>query len=252
MAIVRVEKDRENPFIVINKSFVYDNKLSLKAKGLMSYFLSRPNHWEFYVEEIKKHTIDKDRAISSAINELIKFGYIEREQKRNSNGRFGGGYDYVVYEIPQMQKTPKRQNAESVKHRNDKMPNRQNDVLVNNDFKVNNDFNNNKEDNPLKVYINNIIPTPGIIDIETLNDWTEKVGADMVIYAINIATKANVRRLNYIEKILIDWERNAVKTVEQAEAYTASRNKKNKKNADENNSKQNLSNKPFDLGENLL
>ena len=58
MAIFRVIKDSNNPYIVINKRFIEDENLSLKAKGLMSYFLSKPDDWQFYTEEIKKHTTE--------------------------------------------------------------------------------------------------------------------------------------------------------------------------------------------------
>ncbi len=54
MAVFRVIKDKENPYVMLNKYFVYDGRLSLKAKGLMSYFLSRPDNWEFYSSEIEK------------------------------------------------------------------------------------------------------------------------------------------------------------------------------------------------------
>ncbi|MCD3217802.1 DnaD domain protein [Clostridium botulinum C] len=236
MAVFRVNKDKENPYMMINKSFIYDARLSLKSKGLMAYFLSRPDDWEFYQTEIKKHTTDKDRAISNAIQELINCGYIKRSSKRGEHGKFKGGYEYEVYETPtDIESSPKLQNAESAKRQNGEMPNRQksillnNESLLNNDFKLSNKFNNNKkEDNPLQVYMNNIFPTPGAIDIEIINSWTEKLGADIVVYAINIATKANARRLNYIEKILMDWERNRITTLEQAQAYTSNRSNKKK------------------------
>ncbi|AEB77662.1 DnaD domain protein [Clostridium botulinum] len=236
MAVIRVIKDKQNPYMMINKSFIYDARLSLKSKGLMSYFLSRPDNWEFYQTEIKKHTTDRDRAISSAIQELITCGYIKRNSKRGEHGKFKGGYDYEVYETPIDVDSPKLQNAEPAKCQNGEMPNRQNDVLLNNesllnnDFKVINEFNNKKKEieNPLIVYENNIFPTPGVIDIESINSWTDKLGADIVVYAINIAAKANARRLNYIEKILIDWERQGITTLEQAQAYTANRSNKKK------------------------
>ncbi|WP_231272592.1 DnaD domain protein [Clostridium botulinum] len=234
MAVIRVIKDKQNPYMMINKSFIYDARLSLKSKGLMSYFLSRPDDWEFYQTEIKKHTTDRDRAISSAIQELIQCGYIKRNSKRGEHGKFKGGYDYEVYETPIDVDSPKLQNAEPAKCQNGEMPNRQNDVLLNNEsllnnyFKVINEFN-NKKNNPIVAYQNNIFPTPGAIDIETINNWTEKLGADIVIYSINIAAKANARKLNYIEKILMDWERQGITTLEQAEAYTANRSKKKTK-----------------------
>ncbi|MBY7003772.1 hypothetical protein HYI06_06510 [Clostridium botulinum] len=48
MAVFRVIKDKQNPYIMVNKYFVYGNRLSLRSKGLISYFLSRPDDWNFY------------------------------------------------------------------------------------------------------------------------------------------------------------------------------------------------------------
>ncbi|WP_154231100.1 DnaD domain-containing protein, partial [Clostridium botulinum] len=123
------------------------------------------------------------------------------------------------------------ENRKRIKPNSENPPLLNNESLLNNDFKVINEFNNKKKEieNPLIVYQNNIFPTPGAIDIETINNWTEKLGADIVIYSINIAAKANARKLNYIEKILMDWERQGITTLEQAEAYTANRSKKKTK-----------------------
>jgi len=160
MAIFRVIKDSNNPYIVINKRFIEDENLSLKAKGLMSYFLSKPDDWQFYTEEIKKHTTDKDRAITAAINELLEQGYIKRTRRR-SGGKFLGGYDYDVFENPtkeneevkekpiidstetlkcQSGEMPDWENAESAKCRTGKTPNWQKRGLLYNDYKLNNDF----------------------------------------------------------------------------------------------------------------
>jgi predicted transcriptional regulator len=149
MAVFRVSKDKTNPYVMVNKYYIYDKRLSLKAKGLMSYFLSRPDDWEFYVEEMKNHTTDKETSISSAIKELIKMGYIKREAKRNASGKFVGGHDYVVYEVPidlgsdevlpDSEFSPIRENPESGKTRTGENPNWENQGLLNNEYKLNND-----------------------------------------------------------------------------------------------------------------
>ena len=148
MTVFRVNKDKENPYMMVNKFFIHDNRLSLKAKGLMSYFLSRPDDWEFYVSEIKKHTTDKETSISNAIKELIENGYIKRTSKREENGKFKGGYDYEVYETPVnivsnetacTEYEPKLENPESGKSRTGEIPNWENQRLLNNECLLNNE-----------------------------------------------------------------------------------------------------------------
>lgn len=105
----------------------------------------------------------------------------------------------------------------------------------NNDNNVNNDnkyINNKEEINPMEVYQNNIYPMPGVIEIEGIKDWSNTLGNELVVYAINIAAKSNVRKWNFIEKILIDWDKNGIKTLDQAKAYSENRKKGGQKEND--------------------
>jgi hypothetical protein len=169
MSVFRVKKDKENPYVMVNRYYIYDNRLSLKAKGLMSYFLSRPDDWEFYVEEIKTHTTDKETAITSAIKELLNAGYIKRDIKRNEHGKFAGGYDYIVHEVPievasdevlpESDFSPIWENPESGKSRTGENPNRENPILLNNERIPNNDcsLNNDSCCSSETTYVNQIL-----------------------------------------------------------------------------------------------
>ena len=99
MAIYRVNKDKNNPYVMMNKYGLYDTELSWKAKGLLAHLLSRPDDWQVYEIEIQKHARDGRQSTRSAIKELIEKGYIDRTQKRDDKGKFIG-YEYDVYEIP--------------------------------------------------------------------------------------------------------------------------------------------------------
>jgi len=100
MKLIRVKKD--NNFTTINNEFIFNNNLSLKAKGLLCHILALPNDWKLYVEEVEKWHKDGKRAIYSAFKELKENGYLEREQNR-SNGKIVG-WDYIIYEKPYTQK----------------------------------------------------------------------------------------------------------------------------------------------------
>ena len=79
----------EGNFTILNNTCIKDPRLSLKAKGLHTYFMSLPHDWKLYKAELVKHHTDGIDSINSAIKELTKFGYIEvSEQKRNEKGKF--------------------------------------------------------------------------------------------------------------------------------------------------------------------
>lgn len=99
MAIFRVIKDRENQYVMINKEFLENKNLSLKAKGLLTYLLSLPDNWQIYESELQEHSKDGIDSTRSAIKELIDNGYIERNRSRNEKGELQA-YNYNVYEKP--------------------------------------------------------------------------------------------------------------------------------------------------------
>lgn len=98
MGIYRVVKDKENPYVMVNKSFVNDKSLSWKAKGILLYLLSKPDDWKIYESDIIKNSSDGRDSVRSGIKELIEAGYIERTLRQDVKGRLMG-YEYCVYEV---------------------------------------------------------------------------------------------------------------------------------------------------------
>ena len=97
MATFRVNKNKENPFVMISNEMLKDERMSWKAKGLLSYLLSNEDKWQIYETELVKHSTDGRTSLRSAIQELMELGYIERKRLRDSYGKFKG-YEYLVYE----------------------------------------------------------------------------------------------------------------------------------------------------------
>jgi hypothetical protein len=95
----RMVKDKSNPYVMVNKEFLNDANLSLKAKGLLTYFMSLPDDWQIYESEIVKHHRDGRDSLSTAVKELIENGYIQRQRIRDKKGRLMA-YEYRVYEVP--------------------------------------------------------------------------------------------------------------------------------------------------------
>ena len=85
---------------MLNNEFLKRSDLSMKAKGLLAYFLSLPNNWKIVRKELPNNFKDNITAVNTAIKELEKSGYIIRYQKRNKQQRFEG-IVYDIYETPQ-------------------------------------------------------------------------------------------------------------------------------------------------------
>ena len=95
--MIRVMK-KENPYVMIDKTCLKDERLSWKAKGLLCYLLSLPDDWEIYVSELQSHASDGRDSTAAGLRELIKFGYAKRYRNRDEKGKLRG-YIYQIYEM---------------------------------------------------------------------------------------------------------------------------------------------------------
>jgi len=98
MSMIRTHK-RETPFVQLDKGFIGNEKLSLKATGLLTYFLSKPDDWHIYMNDVQNKFIDGETSIRSAMTELLTEGYVYRWRERNELG-YLGSFNYEVYEQP--------------------------------------------------------------------------------------------------------------------------------------------------------
>ena len=106
MAIIRVPK--VSNYTVMSNHHLIDRDLSFKAKGLMSYMLSRPDDWDFTIEGLSRLNKDGVDAIARIVRELEAHGYLERNRLRDSKGAFGM-MEYILHEQPIPEK-PIREN----------------------------------------------------------------------------------------------------------------------------------------------
>ena len=86
MAIVRIPK--VNNYTIMSNHHLTDPNLSLKAKGLISYMLSRPDNWDFTIEGLARQNMEGADAIARIIRELEARGYVIRIRTRNKAGKF--------------------------------------------------------------------------------------------------------------------------------------------------------------------
>ena len=98
MAVFRIERTRD--YTVMSNHHLRNEKLSLKAKGLLSMMLSLPDDWNYTTRGLAKICKEGVDAIGGALRELESAGYIVRHQLRDRYGRISDT-EYVIYEQPQ-------------------------------------------------------------------------------------------------------------------------------------------------------
>jgi hypothetical protein len=98
--------------IVPNKIFTED-RLSLAAKGLLGYLLSRPNGWHVHLEFVAKTLRIGRKKAQRLFNELIDARYITRQDQPRLAGQRFGRVDYVVYDVPEARPTRRHRRLKS-------------------------------------------------------------------------------------------------------------------------------------------
>ena len=98
MAVFRIERTRD--YTVMSNHHLRNEKLSLKAKGLLSMMLSLPEDWNYTTRGLAKICKEGVDAIGGALRELENAGYIVRHKLRDRQGRISDT-EYVIYEQPQ-------------------------------------------------------------------------------------------------------------------------------------------------------
>ncbi len=96
--IYRVVKSAENPYVMIDKRPVDNPALSFKAKGILTYLMSRPDGWEVSVADLINHSTDGEDSVRSGLKELRDAGHMKYTKMRNK-GRITG-WLIEVYEVP--------------------------------------------------------------------------------------------------------------------------------------------------------
>lgn len=97
MAVFRVEKRRN--YTIMSNVHLRDTKLSLKAKGLLSYMLSNPDDWDYSLRGLTSQCRDGIDSVRSGIKELEQHHYLKRVKIRDPKGHIID-YDYQVFEVP--------------------------------------------------------------------------------------------------------------------------------------------------------
>lgn len=95
--IRKAKKDADHPYVMILRELLYDKHLSLKAKGLLCFLISKPDDWKIYIAQLAGELKEAKNTVAGVINELIEQGYCLRSHCQDDHGKFAG-YEYLVFE----------------------------------------------------------------------------------------------------------------------------------------------------------
>lgn len=208
--IYRVAK--KGNFVVLDKEFLNDDRLSWKAKGLLAYMLSLPDDWSFSLSDLATRSKCGREATANIMDELIEAGYLQKAQKRTKDGKFGK-VEFFVFEAP------KRAAMPSTGHPSTATPQTEKPTLLKNKL-LNNQLLKNKDDDDKKptstathFYEQQGFGSQCAYITSKIRYWLTIFSEEMVVHAMKLAVEHNVLRWRYVEKILQNWFSNKIKSL---------------------------------------
>jgi hypothetical protein len=87
MPLIRGHHTFDDQFVQIPNAWMRDNRLSLKARGLLAQIMTHREDWSLSINRLAQDNGEGKHAIRAAIAELEKFGYLVRDQINDK--RFG-------------------------------------------------------------------------------------------------------------------------------------------------------------------
>ena len=97
--VIRVKK-RPSNFVMMDKTFLEDDRLSFKSKGILAYLLSKPDDWKVIVGNLVNSSKDGKASVYAGLKELKECGYYEKVPIRNEEGTRIIRWESTVYEVP--------------------------------------------------------------------------------------------------------------------------------------------------------
>lgn len=92
MGVMRTHKKKN--YTVISNTILRDEKISLKAKGMLCVVWSLPDKWEYSVKGFEAIFKEGRDAIISTLDELEDAGYLVRTKYQNDKGQWDCDYDW--------------------------------------------------------------------------------------------------------------------------------------------------------------
>ena len=96
--IIRAARPHQN-YTVVHNELIEDTRLTWKARGILVYLLSKPDHWRTTSAHLAGQSPEGLHSVRAALQKLERAGYIRRIKKQNSRGQWST-YT-VVFDRPQ-------------------------------------------------------------------------------------------------------------------------------------------------------
>ena len=99
-SIIRVEHDKDRPFLLVSKETVRDKDVSFEMRGFLVSCLPNPDNWQIRPEQVAEECGLHRSTIYRLLNKLIRAGYIHRTdiRRRKPDGTFDSAALYIVFE----------------------------------------------------------------------------------------------------------------------------------------------------------
>lgn len=101
--IIRVRRCPNN-FVMMDKTFLEDTRLSFKAKGILAYLLSKPDNWKVIVGNLVNYAADGKASVYAGLKEVKECGYYQKVPVRDEKGRRIIRWESTIYENPELPK----------------------------------------------------------------------------------------------------------------------------------------------------
>lgn len=98
----------KNNYTTVTNNIINDDRLTLKAKGLYLFLLSKPDNWTFSARLIATQNKDAIASVNTGLQELEDVGLLSRIHVQS-------GYDYEIFDTFQLHLVENRLNGKSVK-----------------------------------------------------------------------------------------------------------------------------------------
>ena len=204
--IFRAAKNKDNPYVMIDRRPIDNKNLSFKAKGILTYLLSRPDGWEVNLVDLANRSTDGLASIKSGVKELKDAGHLKHAGTRKASGQFDTVI-WEVYEVPQVgnQPTDTPDMVVSPQVEKPQVENPQADIRIQVLSTVSNKEISSKAAAVFKTYTSEI----GVLTAnraDSINDLLDhNVPPEWIIDALEIASKQNHRSWAYASAILKRW-----------------------------------------------
>lgn len=201
--IFRIVKNPDNPYVMMDKRPIENPDLTWSAKGMLSYMLSRPDDWEFNVQDLINRALDGKSAVRAAMKELRLAGHLVYAGRTGNQSGRGSRAIWHVHEVPRIRTENRHELTNSYRFSDS-----ENRTLTNKeDTKIIDDERAAKLSLVSRMYEANIGPITALMAdlirnacIDFPEPWFKE--------AFEIAVKHNVRKWSYVEAILDGWKRN--------------------------------------------